>query len=60
MQSSGMLHCVILVRIDVSEDCIAYSIRLTRIGSIRLLVPTNVVCRSMILVTLMMKGICSF
>jgi hypothetical protein len=34
MPSSGMLHRVVLVRIDVSEECIASIIRVTRIGEL--------------------------
>jgi hypothetical protein len=32
MLSSGMLHHVAVVRIEVSEECIASIIRVTRIG----------------------------
>jgi hypothetical protein len=34
MPSSEMLRRVVLVRIDVSEKCIAYIIRVTRIGEL--------------------------
>jgi hypothetical protein len=34
MPSSGMLRLVTLVRTYVSEDCIAYVIRVTRIGEL--------------------------
>jgi hypothetical protein len=32
--TSGMLHCVALVRTDVSEKCISFIIRVTRIGEL--------------------------
>jgi hypothetical protein len=34
MPSSGMLRLVVLVRTDVSEERIAYIIRVTRIGEL--------------------------
>jgi hypothetical protein len=34
MPSSGLLHCVALVRIDVSEDRIVSIIRVTRTGEL--------------------------
>jgi hypothetical protein len=59
-----MLRRVALVRIDVSEECIASIIRVTRIGELlflrsvlRLLVTANVVSISPILLTLMMEAI---
>jgi hypothetical protein len=64
MASSGMLHCVALVKTIVLEDLSA-SIRVTRIGelgttlavTIRLIVMANVVPSSPILVTLIMEVI---
>jgi hypothetical protein len=72
MPSSGMWRHVALVRTNVSEERIAFIIRMTRIGELgttlaitrkflrnvlRLLVTDNVVPSSPILVTLMMKAI---
>jgi hypothetical protein len=65
-----MLRRVDLVRTDVSEDNVASSIRVTRIGELRttvavtssmyrLLVTANAVPSSPILVTLMMEAILS-
>jgi hypothetical protein len=34
MPSSGMLHLVALIRTDVSEDCSASIMRVTRIGEL--------------------------
>jgi hypothetical protein len=34
MPSCAMLRCVALVRNDVSEECIAFIIRVTRIGEL--------------------------
>jgi hypothetical protein len=34
MPSSGMLHRVALVRTDVSEECSAFIIRMTRVGEV--------------------------
>jgi hypothetical protein len=71
--SSGMLRRVVLVRTDGSEECIAFIIRVTRIGelgtlavtgnrrmlrsNLRSLVTVNVVSNSPIHVTLMMEAI---
>jgi hypothetical protein len=68
MPSSGMLRSVDLVRTDVSEERSASFIRVTRIGDLCdydiflrsmcwLLVITNVVPSSPILVTLMMEAL---
>jgi hypothetical protein len=54
MPFSAMLRHVALVRTDVSEECSASIIRVTRIGE---LVTANAVPSSMILVTLMMKAL---
>jgi hypothetical protein len=65
MVASGILHRVALVRTDISEELSASFIRVTRIGELgttlavtsnrrRLLVTSNVVPSSPILVTLMM------
>jgi hypothetical protein len=56
MASSGMLHRVVLVRIDVSEELSVSFIRVTRIGE---LVTASVVPSSPILVTLMMEALSS-
>jgi hypothetical protein len=69
MPSSGMLRRVALIRTDVSEECIASLIRVTRSGELGttlavtsngrsahlLLVTANVVPSSPLLVTLMME-----
>jgi hypothetical protein len=63
MPSSGILCRVALLKTDISEELIASIIRVTRIGELgtlivavfRLLVATNVVPGSPILVTLMME-----
>jgi hypothetical protein len=67
MPSSGTSHCVALVRTDISEECIASIIKVTRIGELRmlavtsnqstLLVTANVAPTSPILFTLMMDVI---
>jgi hypothetical protein len=63
MQSSGMLRLVALVRTDVSKECAASIIRVTRVGELGassllpLLVIPNVVPGSLILLTLIMEAI---
>jgi hypothetical protein len=63
MVSPGMLCHVALVRTDGLEEPSAFIIRVTRIGELlstrRLLVMTNVVPSSLILVTLMMEVLSS-
>jgi hypothetical protein len=56
-----MLWPVALIRTDVSEERIAYNIRVTRIGELgtTLAVRSNVVSSSLILVTPMMEKLCS-
>jgi hypothetical protein len=66
-----MLRCVALVRADISEECSASIIRVTRIDELettlavflrsvlRLLDTDNVVSSSLILVTLMMEALSS-
>jgi hypothetical protein len=62
MSSSGALGRVDLVRTDVSEERIAFIIRITRIGDlvlrivVRLIVTAKVVPSTLILVILMMKA----
>jgi hypothetical protein len=62
--SSGMLHRVALVRIEVSEERIASLVRVKRFGKLcsvlRLLVTVNVAPKSPILVILMMETIRSY
>jgi hypothetical protein len=41
MASSGILPRVVLLRTDVSEECIATIIRVTRIGELRTLAITS-------------------
>jgi hypothetical protein len=43
MLSSGVLHHVAIVRTDISEECIASIIRVTRIGELGTLTITNIV-----------------
>jgi hypothetical protein len=68
MMSSGVLHRVVLVRTDVSEELSASFIRVTRIGELgttlavtssmhHLLVTASVVHSSLILVTLMKEAL---
>jgi hypothetical protein len=73
MPASGALHRVAFVRIDVSDDRIASTIRMTRIGELgttlavtsnrrsllRVLVTANVVPSSPILVIQIVEAICS-
>jgi hypothetical protein len=73
MASYGMLRRVAFVRTDVSEECSASIIKVTRIGELgitlavtsnrrslyRLLVTDNVVPTSPVLVTLMMEALSS-
>jgi hypothetical protein len=51
MRSSGMLRHVALVRTYISEENIASTIRVTRIGELRLIVTANVAPSSPILVS---------
>jgi hypothetical protein len=62
MASSEISSRMALVRADVSEECIASIIRVTRIGVtsnsvLRLLITANVVPSSPILVSVMMEAI---
>jgi hypothetical protein len=54
MQSSGMLHCVALVKTNVSEECSASIISVTRIRELGTLAVTIAVTA-----TLMMEALCS-
>jgi hypothetical protein len=61
MVSSGMLHRVVLVRTDVSEERSASFIRVTRIGELGTsLAVITVVSSSLILITLMKEELSSF
>jgi hypothetical protein len=60
MASSGMLHRVVLVRTDASEELSASFITVTRIGELgTMLAVTSVVPSSPILVTLMKEALSS-
>jgi hypothetical protein len=58
MQPSGMWRHVPLLITEVSVEHIAFIIRVTRTGALRLLVTVNVVLSSPILDILMMEAIC--
>jgi hypothetical protein len=60
MPSSGMLHCVALVRTIVLEECNTSIIKVTRIdelGTINVCHTANIVASSPILVTLMTEAL---
>jgi hypothetical protein len=44
MPSAGMLRCVALVTTEVSEECIAFIIRVTRIGELGTTLAITSIC----------------